>query len=450
MRTLCRRSLAIFCTSLFVVAICRSYANAATEPAWAPQLLGMQFTGIYQNMPAFHDPYEGPNSLKFENGEGHNITHTYGLYLGSQLAPLLQTYLDIEMARGAGISNGVGLGGYTNGDVIRTGTVDLGNGPYIARLYLRYLIPLSPATEILTRSMDQLPGAEAASRVEIKAGRLSVADDFDQNRYANNTRTQFLNYGLINNTAWDYSGDTRGYSNGLVIALVRPSWRLALGSYQMGTTANGNEFDGHLDRARGNNLELTVKPYERGIVLRFLVYYNEGRMGNYEEALFVGRETATIPNVIEDEKPGRTKYGLGVNIEQPLADDGETGLFARFGWNDGHNENFSFAEVDRHLSAGMQVCGVHWNRTDDRLGIGYIVHGLSPEHREYLSAGGTGFLLGDGKLTYALEQILEAYYRFQVSRYAQLSPDFQYILNPGYNGDRGPVEVYSLRLRLNW
>ena len=443
--------ISLFTVTLFIAVCGAASAETAPEPAWAPQLLGMQATIIYQNMPAFSNPYEGPNSLTFENGEGHGHTETYGVYLGSQIVPSLQAYLDIEQARGNGISRAVGLGGITDGDVIRQGSADLGTEPYIARLYLRYLIPLSQEKDPLaTRGMDQLPGNEPASRVEVKLGKMAATDDFDLNRYANNTRTQFMNWGLINNTAWDYAADTRGYSYGIVVALVEPSWRLAFGSYQMPTEANGNEFDSHLYEARGDNLELTLKPNQQGTALRFLAYRNVGRMGDYAEAIAIGAASSSTPNITADERLERSKYGFGINVEQPLADDGETGAFARIGWNDGQTEDFVFTEVDRHLSTGVQVSGIHWDRKDDRVGIAYVWHGLSPEHRDYLAAGGIGFLLGDGRLNYGLEQILETYYRVQLGQYAQLSPDFQYIQNPGYNRDRGPVEVYSLRLRVSY
>ena len=427
-------------------------AEQKTEglPAWIPKLLGMQFNGIYQNVPGFRSPYEGVHSFKTDGGESHNITHIYGAYIGSQVLPSLQAYLDIEMAKGSGVSKGQGLGGYTNGDVIRTGSVDLGTGPYVARAYLRYYYALSSEAEKMERGQDQLPGDEPISRLEIKAGKLSVADDFDLNSYANNTRTQFLNYSFINNTAWDYAGDTRGYTYGFVVSLFQPKWRLAFGGYQMPTFANGNIFDGHILQAQGSNLELTLKPNDAGTVIRLLTYLNQGRMGNYDEAIALGNATSSVPDVRTDEKPGRTKYGYGLNFEQPIADNGDTGIFGRLGWNDGHNETFVYTEVDREASLGIQVSGIHWNRAEDHLGIAYAVDGLSTEHKSYLADGGLGMLIGDGKLNYGLEQILETYYRIQIGKYVQVSPDFQYIVNPGYNRDRGPAAVYSMRLRMSY
>jgi hypothetical protein len=427
-----------------------SPATSETLPSWFPKVLGMQFNGVYQNVPGFHSPYEGPNSFRTDNGRGRDFTHTYGVYLGSQLAPTLQTYLDIEYFQGSGISDGVGLAGFVNGDVIRAGSSNLSKAPYVARLYLRYYLPLSSETEKADRSADQLPGHEPVGRWEIKAGRLAVVDDFDQNRYANNNRTQFLNYDFLYNTAWDYAADTRGYTYGVVTALVQPRWRLTFGVYMEPNTANGANFDLIDGRELGYNLELTLKPNNAGTVVRLLSYFNEGRMGSYDAALALGRATSSAPDLLQVEKQGGTKYGFGVNFEQPIADDGETGIFGRLGWNDGEHETWSYVESDRHASLGVQVSGVHWKRSDDRFGIAYGVNGLSSDHKNYLAAGGIGILLGDGRLNYGYEQVLETFYRIQLGPYLQVSPDFQFIQNPGYNKDRGPAEVYGLRAHLGF
>jgi carbohydrate-selective porin OprB len=215
-------------------------------------------------------------------------------------------------------------------------------------------------------------------------------------------------------------------------------------------TQNGADFDYFDFGELGYNLELTVKPNDAGTVVRLLSYFNEGRMGSYDAALALGRATATIPDILLVEKPGGTKYGFGLNFEQPLADDGETGLFGRIGWNDGNHETWAYTECDRHVSLGAQLSGIHWGRVEDRVGIAYAVDGLSAAHKDYLEAGGIGMLLGDGSLNYGLAQTLETYYRIQICRCVQLSPDFQFIQNPGYNRDRGPVEVYGLRLHISY
>ena len=192
-------------------------------------------------------------------------------------------------------------------------------------------------------------------------------------------------------------------------------------------TANGANWDFIDTNELGYNLELTLKPNSTGTVVRMLTYYNESKAGNYDAALALGRETDTTPSLLAVEGEGGKKYGFGLNIEQPLADDGETGLFGRIGWNDGNYESWSYVEVDQTASIGLQVSGVHWGRSEDRVGIAYGVNGLSTPHEKYLEAGGVGILLGDGSLNYGLEQTVEAYYRIQLGSYVQFSPDFQFI-----------------------
>jgi len=422
-------------------------ALAAQEAKpWVPGLLGAQFTVIGQTLQPFASPYRGSNSL--DPAGQTQATHTYGVYGGIVIAAWLQAYLDGEMALGGGVATG--LGGLPNGDVIRQGSVELAKAPYVARVFLRALIPLGPDTGRVERGPDQLPGIEPRARLEVKAGKLAANDDFDQNRYANSTRTQFMNWGLWNNSAWDFAADTRGYSWGLVVAWVRPTWEVRLGTYQMPTFANGNVFDGDIAHARGDNLQLTVRPGALGTVLRFLAYQNHGRMGVYADALARAAAAGTVPDIVADDQPDRVKYGLGLSAEQPLADGGETGVFFRAGWNDGRTEDFCFTEVDRHLSLGLQAAGTLWGRRADRLGLALLRHGLSPDHARYLEAGGSGFLLGDGRLDYGHELIAEMYYRIQVGSFLELSPDFQHVWNPGYNRDRGPATVLSLRLNARY
>ena len=424
-------------------------APSSSSDEWVVRALGTQINVIGQDLRPLKSPYAYTNSLRAHGDT--KISHAYGAYVGVQAGKRLQGYLDIEMIRGKGISSVTGLAGPTNGDVLRQGTFDLGNGPYVARAFVRYTVPLAGAdADTLQRGVDQMPGIVARRRIEITAGKLAASDLFDVNRYANTTRQQFMNWDFFNNTAWDFAADTRGYSNGVAIAWIHPVWTLRLGSFQMPTVANGNKFDSDLRRARGDHVELTLTAPSTGTVARVLGFMNHGRMGNYTEALATARARNTVPDIAADDQVGRTKYGWGLNLEQPLADAGETGAFARVGWSDGRNESFVFTEVDRHASVGLQLSGVHWSRSSDRIGIAVVQTGIVQAHRDYLNAGGLGFLLGDGKLNYGPEQIAETYYRAQMGTYFQISPDLQYIRNPGYNRDRGPAVVLSLRVNLRY
>jgi hypothetical protein len=428
-------------------------AGPAPESAW-PLLLGAQYTFVEQKQTALLSPYQGPLSLH-PDGDRQG-THTMGLYTGWAPFHWGQLYFDAEKFMGAGVSGTTGVAGLPDGDVVRQGVPGLKKEFYIARLYARFMLPLGAPTATVARGQDQIPGTEAATRLELKVGRFAVSDDFDKNRYAGSARTQFLNWSLWDNTAWDYAANTRGYTDGFMLGYVSPSWSLKYGMYRMPLYANGQLLE-TLARARGQNLELTLSPPELTTIVRLLAYRNSARMGDYAEALEVAAASGGIPNIGADDRDGRHKTGFGINAEQPLADDGESGLFMRLGWNDGKTEDFVFTEVDRHASLGGQLSGIHWQRADDRLGMGFVLEGLAAEHRQYLRAGGSGFLLGDGRLNYAHEQIFETYYRAQWSfshaadtLRVQLSPDFQYIQNPGYNQDRGPVRFYSLRLHLEY
>ena len=417
-------------------------------------LLGVQYTFVDQKQSSLTSPYEGKLSLH-PDGDRQG-SHTIGFYGGWAPLSWLQVYLDTEKFMGAAVSNATGVGNLTNGDVVHAGSAGLKKEFYIARSYLRLMLPLSSQLSRVARAQDQVPGTEAATRLEVKLGRLSVSDDIDKNRYANATRTQFMNASLWQNTAWDFAANTRGFSDGMVLSFISPTWALRYALFKMPTHANGQELES-LKRARGENLELTLSPPQVATILRLLIFRNTANMGDYREAIAAAAGTGLPPVVSNTDRDGRHKYGFGVNAEQPLADDGDTGVFMRIGWNDAATEDFAFTEVDRDVSFGGQLSGAHWRRSDDRLGVGVSASGLSDPHRDYLAAGGSGFTLGDGRLSYAHEEIFEIYYRVQWSWTVftapvrlQLSPDFQYIQNPGFNQDRGPVRFYAVRLHLEY
>jgi Carbohydrate-selective porin len=432
-----------------VVTPTRADDDGGAPPLFVPQLLNAQATLVGQKLDHLRSPYAGPLSLP-ANGD-QAVSRTFGVYLGMRLPAHLAFYLDTELFTGGGVNKGTGTAGYVNGDVVRAGP---GSGskqrPYIARAYLDWNWPLGEDSAPVGRAQDQLPGAIATQRIELKLGRLALADDFDKNRYANDTRHQFMNWDFINAAAYDYAADTRGYTDGFVAAWVQPRWTLRYGLYQMPLLANGQALAGPLGRARAEQVQLSLRPFgSDGFALRLLAFRNIAKMGSYAQALAMAASGGTPPDIVANDRYGRRKHGYVINAELPLADAGDTGLFARWAWNDGHTQSFAYTEADRALSVGAQLSGVHWRRSEDRVGVAFDFNGLGSAHRAYLAAGGCGFLLCDGALDYGRERVVEAYYRLQLGHYLQLSPDLQWITNPGYNRARGPARVVGLRMHLS-
>jgi high affinity Mn2+ porin len=205
-----------------------------------------------------------------------------------------------------------------------------------------------------------------------------------------------------------------------------------------------------INKANSNNLEYThhFKIGGQQGAIRLLSYLNIAPMGNYEQAIKLSSSTDPpvdfngANNALNEN--GHTKYGFCLNIEQDINEN--LGCFIRAGWNDGRNESWEYTEIDRTASIGISSTGSKWKRKDDNVGLAYVVSGLSAPHREYLKDGGMGFILGDGNLNYGLENLAEVYYSFALSKHLFLSGAYQFILNPGYNMDRGPVNVFSVRL----
>jgi high affinity Mn2+ porin len=413
-------------------------------------------TFILQHLFAFSSPYAGPNSLLAR--QETELTHTYTLYLGARPTPRFEVYINPELALGNGVSAGEGLAGYSNGDLI--GQNSLSPEPYIARLFVRWRVPLrrkrTPKQAQNVQSGTNLIGGDLpASRLVITAGKYAISDQFDVNSYANNARIQFYNDAFVNNLAYDMAAETRGYNIGLMVSWVNPGFALRLGTFAMPTTAGGPDLAYNFANEHSDQMELTLHPRLLGghaampMIVRLLAYRNVATMGRYQDALQT-QSAGMAPDITTVRRSGAVKYGFGLNFEQALGDGGATGIFGRAGWNDGSTESFSYAEADRFVSFGGQLSGAHWGRPNDVLGVGAAQSDVSGVHKAYLAAGGLGLSLGDGKLNYGPEQILEGYYAYQLSKAATLSLDYQFINNPGYNRDRGPVNLLGLRMHLTF
>ena len=283
----------------------------------------------------------------------------------------------------------------------------------------------------------------AVSRFTLTLGKISVIDIFDANSYSNDPRSQFMNWALMTTGTWDYPADTRGYTIGVAGEYSRRRWTLRAGSFMVPREANGLVLDTHLRRNHGEVAEFEFRHAAFGKTgkLKFLGYDNRANMGRYRAAL---SEPSRPPDLLPTRRPGAAKWGWGLNAEQALTSD--LGAFLRLGWDDGKTETWAFTEIDRTIASGLQLLGRRWHRPDDVSGIAFVSNSLAPDHRDFLAAGGNGFILGDGKLNPAAERVLEAYYALRLPKRFTLSVDYQFAANPGDNKDRGPVSIWTSRL----
>ncbi len=406
-----------------------------------------QINIIFQGHPSFRAKYSGENSLK---AQGEIATsHLLTLYTGLQLTKTTEVVFDVESAGGRGISEALGIAGFTNLDVVRS--PDLHTTPYLARLMIRKIIPLTHETAEAERGPLSLASELPARRLEVRVGKLSIVDFFDVNSVGSDSHLQFMNWAVDNNGAYDYAANTRGYTWSGMVEYQDRRWGARFAESLMPKVANGRDLDANLSRAHAENAEVEIRRKfisHRDGVLRLLAYVNHANMGSYREAIDAfraGRESE--PNIEAHRRQGRIKYGFGVNIEQAIT--ARMRAFGRWGWNEGRHESFAYTEVDQSVSLGADLRGDSWHRRQDKIGASLVINSISGDHREYLALGGHGFLLGDGRLTYGHERILEGYYTLHLWRGVFASVDLQHVTNPGYNRDRGPVLVPALRLHVD-
>ncbi|MFD0794598.1 carbohydrate porin [Mucilaginibacter litoreus] len=403
-----------------------------------------QQTIISQYKPAFSASYTGNNSLITNQETQTSLTTT--LFGGARLWKGAEAYFNPEMSGGSGLSKTLGIAGFPNGETFRVG----GAEPkiYIARLYFTQTFDWGSDKEYVNDDVNQLGGWKSKRYLKLTAGKFGMADFFDGNEFSHDARSQFMNWSLMDNAAWDYPANTRGYVFGAIAELGQPNWALRFAFTMTTTTANGAIWDERLGRANTQTLE-----YEKRYTLdghngtvRLLAFRNNGKMGVYRQAF---NSNPAAPDVDATQAYGRHKYGFSISADQYLTND--FGVFAKASYNDGKTQTWAFTEIDRSLSLGAVLRGSSWHRADDELGLAFVGNGISRDHRDYLAEGGYGFIIGDGALDYSPELIAELYYKLNAYQHKLwLSPDYEFIANPAYNHARGPVNVLSLRAHVEF
>ena len=411
-----------------------------------------QTTFVWQGYPAIRSPFTGPNSLP-GSGLGRE-TFDATLYAGVRLWQGAEAWIDPEIDQGYGLADTHGVAGFPSAEAYKQGF----NYSYarVNRYFVRQTIDLGGETVKVDADINQFAGSQTANRLVLTVGKFAVVDMFDTNKYANNPKTDFLNWSVSNAGTFDYAGDAWGYTYGAAAEWYQGRFTLRGGVFDMSATpaeaANSAAAYG-LDETF-SQLEYVGEIEERHELwgqpgkIKITGFVIHGRMGDFQDAIALsqpGQPFAGDPSdAIASVRAYRYRPGVSLNLEQQISEN--WGVFARAGWADGNVEPWDFTDIDRTLSAGASINGKQWGRPDDTVGIAGVINGLAPVHAAYFAAGGTGILIGDGALpNYGLEQIVEVYYSYALSATSRLTFDYQFIANPAYNTDRGPVNVFAGR-----
>ena len=403
-----------------------------------------QVTSIGMYHGTFTSPYSGPLSLQAYPERDVSLTTT--LFFGLNLGDSTPLYFNPEIAGGRGFSSVDGMANAANGELPRVAAAT--PKPYVARMFLTHDFGFGAPFETVESDATALGGTRPMNRYTVTVGRFTVTDYFDNNRYSHDPREQFMGWAVMYNGAWDYPADVRGYTWGWVHEYHARNWSLRYASAMEPKVANGSQFDRRVLRDRGDMFEGEYRweVAKHGGAIRILSSQQHTDSGNYAEALALAAKDGGTPSVIATRKPGTTKFGYGLSADQELTKD--IGVFGRLGWNNGKTESFAFTAVDHLATGGVSVTGTRWKRPHDTVATEVTICGLSAVHAEYLAAGGLDFLIGDGALRYGPETVWESYYNARLFPGFFTSLDYQYAVNPAYNRDRGPVNIFALRLHL--
>jgi high affinity Mn2+ porin len=412
--------------------------DTPTPEAW--NLYG-QTTFVKQYHPSFTSPYQGPNSLSpVSNGEE---TTDLTLFIGIRLWEGGALYVNPEIDEGFGFDDTLGLAGFSSGEAYKVGRAQ----PCfrLPRAFIRQRFELGGEAATLSPGANELGGTQTATNVVLTIGKISPVDLFDTNSYAHDPRSDFLNWTIIDSGAFDYAADAWGYTVGAAVEWTESWWTLRGGFFDLSDIPNSQRLEpGFREFALMGEMETRYELEGHPGKVKLLGFANYGRMGSYDDAVQLGKATDAVPSTALV-RHFAWRPGVALNLEQEVMPD--LGAFARISFNDGSKETYEFTDVNRSATTGIAVKGTGWNRADDVFGLAAVVNGISGAARAYFAAGGLGVLIGDGQLPhYRTEDIIETYYSMRVAEHFTVTADYQYVANPAYNRDRGPVSIFSLRI----
>jgi high affinity Mn2+ porin len=421
-------------------------SGPSEKPAEENWAVHAQATFVAQYHPGFRSPFRGPNSL--DPHEQARETFDTTVFAGIRPWSGAELWVNPELDQGFGLSNTLGVAGFPNGEAYKVGAADA--YPRIPRVFLRQTIDLGGDVQALDRGANQLAGSQTANRIVLTVGKFALTDIFDHNQYADDPKHYFLNWALVDAGTWDYAADAWGYTYGAAVEWYQDWWTLRSGLANLSKIPNTKALDTRLfDQYQlDEEIEERHHLFGRDGAVRLLGFLSHGRMGKYSDATAIALATGR-PADIAVVRSTHNRGGLSLSADQALTDD--LGIFGRVGWSQGRYEAFEFTDINKTISVGFALKGIRWNRPGDVVGLAGVVNDASAAAKRFFAAGGLGILVGDGQLVHSgPEKILEAYYDFAAFSFATVTLDYQFISNPGYNRDRGPVSVFGIRGRVEF
>jgi len=404
-----------------------------------------QFTSVTQYHPAFASPYRGAYSL--DPGSVGRTTNDITVYAGLRPWAGAEIWIDPELDQGFGLSDTVGVAGFPSGEAYKVGE----STPYLKlpRLFLRQTIDLGGASQSVDADLTTLAGRQTANRLVFTLGKFSVVDVFDTNRYAHDPRGDFMNWALIDTGTFDYAADAWGFTYGAAAEWYQGDWTLRGGLFDLSVVPNSPTLDATFGQFQYiGEVERRYQLAGQTGVIRVTGFLTRARMGDLQQALDQAEADGGVPSLAAVRRYA-SRGGVSLNLEQPIGSD--LGLFFRAGVADGHKEDYEFTDIDQTAAAGLSLTGARWGRPDDGVGLAAVINQISSLRRVYLNAGGLGVLVGDGRLPHAgPETIVETNYNWAALKALHLTLDYQFIVNPAYDADRGPVSVLGARVHLQY
>lgn len=274
--------------------------------------------------------------------------------------------------------------------------------------------------------------ANAREHLHLTAGKIDPFVFFDQNAAADDESARFMNNAFVHNPLLDSGGDIRadayGFAPGAIVQYVNErqkgaEWGLSLGVFGSGPGAN---FTGSLAGP------FVIAQTETAVRFNYLP-------GNYRAYLWHNGRGSGYDGI------ERKHSGIGFSADQKVTD--EVTLFGRYG-----HQLSGKLRFDRALTLGGELAGSLWGRAADSLGLAVGSLRTSADFRnDSPTVDANADAVPDfGYQASGAEKQLELYYRFKLNGHVELTPDLQWIRQPGGNAGAATVKVLGLRAKLGF